>query len=125
MPTGASNTYYFKNKWRCNKGERRCNYYLSFSDKKVKIKKNEKCPWKLIPSGSGSNTFYIQNKWGCSSRKVTGKVKFYQHCNYGGYSRSFGTGNYSWVKNYNIRNDDISSIRVPAGLTAILYEHIN
>lgn len=49
----------------------------------------------------------------------------YQHTNYGGYAVTLPPGDYpvSALTSRGIRNDDVSSIRVPAGCTAFMYEH--
>merc|ERR1712196_160644 len=48
----------------------------------------------------------------------------YQHCNFGGYKRTVRRST-NWVKKLGIKNDDLSSIRVPRGKCVRLYEHIN
>jgi hypothetical protein len=55
----------------------------------------------------------------------TGSVKVFQHCNFGGYSATLATGTYDLAKliSLGVRNDDISSIQVPAGYKVTLYFH--
>merc|ERR1711985_113429 len=48
----------------------------------------------------------------------------YQHCNFGGYKRTVRRST-NWVKKLGIKNDDLSSIKVPRGKCVRLYEHIN
>merc|ERR1711959_117737 len=48
----------------------------------------------------------------------------YQHCNFGGYHRTIKRS-VNWVHKLKIKNDDLSSIKVPAGKCVRLYEHIN
>merc|ERR1712199_108788 len=48
----------------------------------------------------------------------------YQHCNFGGYKKVLHHST-NWVKKLGIRNDDLSSIKVPAGKCVILYQHIH
>ena len=51
----------------------------------------------------------------------------YQHCNYGGYSASLGEGsfNLTQLRALGLQNDDLSSLRVPAGYEIDLYQHDN
>jgi hypothetical protein len=46
----------------------------------------------------------------------------YQHCNFGGYKKVLKHST-SWVANLGVKNDDLSSIKVPAGKCVTLYEH--
>merc|ERR1712054_512920 len=48
----------------------------------------------------------------------------YQHCNFGGYHRTVKRS-VNWVKKMGVKNDDLSSIKVPAGKCVRLYEHIH
>ena len=50
------------------------------------------------------------------------KATFYYHCWYDGPSVSLGRGNYD-MHQIGLPNDSISSLRVPAGLTVVLYQH--
>lgn len=50
------------------------------------------------------------------------KATFYYHCWYDGPSSQLGRGNYD-MNQMGLPNDSISSVRVPAGLTVVLYEH--
>jgi hypothetical protein len=54
-------------------------------------------------------------------------VSLRQHCDYSGWTASFGIGNYNLaaINAAGGLNDDASSIRVPAGLRVTLYEHDN
>lgn len=54
-------------------------------------------------------------------------VTLYQHCDYGGHAIGLTPGRYTLrdLAARGMHNDDISSIRVPAGRTAHLYEHDN
>jgi hypothetical protein len=54
-------------------------------------------------------------------------VTVYQHCDYDGYSAPLHVGAYtlSKLQGKGIINDDLSSIRVPKGLKAIVFEHDN
>lgn len=51
----------------------------------------------------------------------------YQHCAFGGYGVALPLGSYtlSQLQTLGVKNDDISSLRVPAGLKITLYEHDN
>ena len=52
---------------------------------------------------------------------------FFQHCSYTGWSVQLGAGDYrlSALRARGFVNDDMSSVRVPAGLAVTLYEHDN
>jgi len=45
----------------------------------------------------------------------------YQHCNFGGYKRFVRST--SWVADLGVKNDDLSSIKVPKGKCVTLFEH--
>merc|ERR1711904_492015 len=47
---------------------------------------------------------------------------FYKHCNYGGYAIGLKTSS-PWVIKDGLKNDDLSSLKVPKGYTATIYEH--
>lgn len=51
----------------------------------------------------------------------------FQHCGYGGYAVSLPAGSYTLAQlsAMGLKNDDISSLRVPAGLKVTLFEHDN
>ena len=53
------------------------------------------------------------------------RVTVYQHCEFKGYYVSLSVGSYetSTLRRLGMRNDDISSIRIPGGLQVILYQH--
>jgi hypothetical protein len=53
---------------------------------------------------------------------VIQNVTFYQHYDYGGTSSSLGVGRYD-INAMGLPNDAISSVKVPAGMRVILYEH--
>lgn len=55
------------------------------------------------------------------------RVTVYQHCGYKGYRVSLSVGSYttSQLRRLGVRNDDLSSIRVPRGLKVTLYRHDN
>merc|ERR1711988_763500 len=64
-------------------------------------------------------------KKGVIRRKIIRSKKapaVYQHCNFGGYKKVLHHST-NWVKKLGIRNDDLSSIKVPAGKCVILYQH--
>jgi hypothetical protein len=50
------------------------------------------------------------------------KATFYYDCWFSGPSVQLGRGNYD-MNQMGLPNDSISSVRVPAGLTVVLYEH--
>lgn len=53
------------------------------------------------------------------------RVKLYQHCNFRGKRHDLGIGEYRDVRQKGIKNDDMSSIVIPAGLKCTLYEDAN
>jgi hypothetical protein len=53
------------------------------------------------------------------------ETEFYQHCNYGGWVKRLKPGNYANLSTVGIRNDDMSSMKVPFGINVTLYEHGN
>ncbi|VUD62768.1 Flavastacin [Thalassocella blandensis] len=57
----------------------------------------------------------------------SGDITLYQHCNYTGYSSSIGEGSFtlSQLMARGLQNDDLSSLRVPAGYEVDLYQHDN
>lgn len=57
--------------------------------------------------------------------RVPPKATFFEHCNYGGRAAALGVGDYTLTRliQAGLRNDDISSVRVPPGLAVHLYEH--
>jgi hypothetical protein len=54
-------------------------------------------------------------------------VTIYQHCWYGGYAINLPPGRYNLaaLQARGMRNDDISSVRVPRGRVVSLYQHDN
>lgn len=52
------------------------------------------------------------------------QVIIYEHSNFSGTSKSFGVGTYRFTTPADF-NDIVSSIKVPAGLVAVIYEHAN
>merc|ERR1711964_199824 len=54
--------------------------------------------------------------------KKAGAPAVYQHCNFGGYKKVLHHSTI-WVKKMGIKNDDLSSIKVPAGKCVTLYQH--
>lgn len=66
---------------------------------------------------------------GSSSSSANGStgVTFYQHTEYGGYAVTLAVGDYtlSQLASRGVRNDDVSSIKVPSGWSVTLYEHDN
>lgn len=54
-------------------------------------------------------------------------VKLFQHCNYEGYSATLPVGSYNTqaLASLGLRNNDVSSIRVPAGYKATLFDGDN
>lgn len=64
----------------------------------------------------------------CSSAfGAVNEVTFYSNINYGGTAVTLGVGSYTMDQMIaaGIKNDDISSIKVPAGYTVTVYENRN
>lgn len=51
------------------------------------------------------------------------QITVFQHANYVGASQSFGVGRHDAGAFVSVKNDTVSSIRVPAGLRATLFQH--
>lgn len=51
------------------------------------------------------------------------RVKLFQHCNFRGRQKSLGIGHYPDIRRVGMKNDDLSSLIVPAGLKCTLFEH--
>ncbi len=66
--------------------------------------------------------------WGISDAAMgCSGVTLYQHTNYGGYAVTLPPGDYTLgaLLSRGVLNDDVSSLRVPAGCSTTLYEHDN
>lgn len=50
-------------------------------------------------------------------------ITVYQHCGFKGGSKRLSKGKYRHIKDEGIPNDAISSIRIPAGMSATVYKH--
>jgi hypothetical protein len=75
---------------------------------------------------SGIKQFYnVGNDLSCSGGG--GSVALFQHCSYGGWQATLAPGDYTLAQltALGARNDDASSLRVPAGYEVVLYEHDN
>jgi Beta/Gamma crystallin len=73
------------------------------------------CVFTLLQTISGQEVkFYSQYD----------KVIIYEHNNFGGQSKSFEPGDYRFFSTADF-NDLISSIKVPNGMVAVIYEHAN
>ena len=79
------------------------------------------------PSNSLLNVIDAKLNNGGGNNNNTGTVTLYQHCSYSGYYKGFSEGNYNLaaLQAKGIVNDDVSSIKVNSGYSAILYEHDN
>lgn len=55
-------------------------------------------------------------------KKDDGEVTLYKHCSFGGRSITRTSGSYD-MDNIGMRNDDVSSVRVPAGMEVEIFEH--
>jgi len=79
--------------------------------------------WRLLTTDKG---YKIQSKSSGKFLELSGqspKAWFYKHCNYGGWQRGLGVGNYPWVVAAGIPNDDMSSAKIGFGLDVTVYEH--
>lgn len=56
-----------------------------------------------------------------------GQVTVYQHCNFGGYAVNLAPGRYNLqqLMARGVKNDDLSSIKVPNGMSVRAYQHDN
>ena len=72
---------------------------------------------------SGTNALQLAEVeiMGC----VSAQASFHQHCNYNGSSISLGIGEYSNITNLGFPNNQLSSLRVPAGLQVTLFNNTN
>ena len=72
-------------------------------------------------SSTNNGTAIVQETYSGSS-SVNG-VKLFQHCTYGGYAVTLTPGNYtlSQLQALGVVNDDVSSVKVPAGYQVVLY----
>merc|ERR1712054_545656 len=69
--------------------------------------------------------YHVTRRTNCSRhafKRGGPKPVVYQHCNFGGYKKVLHHST-DWVKKLGIRNDDLSSIKVPKGKCVTLYEH--
>lgn len=92
----------------------------------------------LIPYPSGTQTsrykrslirllLILPSSFASSIVLANNAATVYQHCNYGGYKASLPAGSYNLAKlrQYGVRNDDLSSLRIQSGYKAIFFEHDN
>merc|ERR1711975_141235 len=69
--------------------------------------------------------YHVTRRTNCSRhayKRGGPKPVVYQHCNFGGYKKVLHHST-DWVRKLGIRNDDLSSIKVPKGKCVTLYEH--
>jgi hypothetical protein len=69
--------------------------------------------------------YHVTRRTNCSRhayKRAGAKPVVYQHCNFAGYKKVLHHST-DWVKKLGIRNDDLSSIKVPKGKCVTLYEH--
>ncbi len=72
---------------------------------------------KSYRTGSRSNYPYVGDDWNdeTSSIVITGGTwRFYADANFRGSFKDLGPGHYSWVENFGIANDTISSLKLIA-----------
>lgn len=53
----------------------------------------------------------------------SGAVLFYEHKDFGGKVWALPKGNYAWVEDAGIPNDQVSSVKVPKGIKLRIFEH--
>lgn len=73
-------------------------------------------------SNSSWNNNNNTSNW---NNNAVNQVIIYQSWNYGGKSQVLNEGNYANLSNLNVRNYDVSSIRIPMGFTVRLYTREN
>ena len=78
-------------------------------------------------SGNSDNSGSSDNSDNSGNSGSSHGVTFYEHSNYGGWAVTLGEGWYtcSQIEAAGIRNDQITSVKVPAGYVVTLYEHDN
>ena len=115
--------YYIDGQWRA----RHTGY--DFVNKPMHVLLNLQMEGSSGEPGPDGDT-YMNIDWVQVGRTVAGEpnkdpVTLYQHCNYGGYAAALAPGNYRLgdLRARGIRNDDISSARVPPGYTLTMYQH--
>ena len=87
---------------------------------------------RIVYSGSSAGTSHVKpgdsgNSDNSGNSGSSHGVTFYEHSNYGGWAVTLGEGWYtcSQIEAAGIRNDQITSVKVPAGYVVTLYEHDN
>ena len=66
----------------------------------------------------------------CNTEAEKCRVQLFSGCGFGGNRRGYlPVGNYPWINDApntrGVNNDDLQSIKVPSGLKATLYQHVN
>merc|ERR1712100_787887 len=75
-----------------------------------------------VPLKHRHNPKTVKNKIEAKKNYLTSKPTFYKHCNYGGYAIGLRKSS-SWIVKDGLKNDDLSSLKVPKGYTATVYQH--
>ena len=70
-----------------------------------------------------SGTALAQKNYRSSNDSYTHGVTIYEHCGFQGESRTLTVGEYSSMRRIGFGNDSISSISVPKGFEAVIYQH--
>ena len=90
-----------------------------FGGRSIKLRSSDRC---LVNNGFNDTISSIRIK-----RIKPARASVYQHCNYKGYRVSLPPGRYTLndLTRMGIRNDDLSSIKVPKGYVLFAYAHNN
>ncbi|MFZ2726769.1 MAG: RICIN domain-containing protein, partial [Methylococcaceae bacterium] len=97
----------------------------TINDKTSSIKIEKTAPDVSIARWTGSATqLWVFSEVRPKSVIYQPKAIIYQHANYGGASQAFGVGSYD-IGDLSFGNDQVSSLKVPAGVRVTLFEHAN
>ncbi|MDE1463345.1 beta/gamma crystallin-related protein [Spartinivicinus poritis] len=98
----------------------------NFKGRSITLQSSDKC---LVNNGFNDKLSSLVVRKVSYSWPITSKppATVYQHCNFDGYGVRLAPGHYNLrqLRGLGIRNDDLSSIRVPYGVSVTLYEHDN
>lgn len=66
----ANRLVYIVNQWRCEQGDSRCGYHLSFTGRDAQLyppgAHTDLVPWRLRPVPGTTDEFYMYSQWRCS-----------------------------------------------------------
>jgi len=84
-------------------------------------------PTQTFTNNNANSNNNNTNGWNSNNanNNTANQVIIYQSWNYGGKTQALNEGNYANLSNLNVRNYDVSSIRIPVGFTVRLYAREN